>query len=114
PAELTSCANRPLGSSRRVPLVPRAGRGPRLRIRFFRSARALVVPRGRAAACGRNRPRRRRLLARRREGPPKGGPSPSNELVLVERYALALQEAPSLRVVEPERTRRAVAVLRPE
>ena len=54
--------DRPLGAPRRVPLVPRAGRGTRLRLGVLGPARALVVPRGRAAPRGRDRPRRRRLL----------------------------------------------------
>ena len=55
-------ADRPLGAPGRVPLVPRAGRGARLRLGLLGPARALVLPRGRAAARGRDRPRRRRLL----------------------------------------------------
>ena len=62
-AELEARADRPVGAPRRVPLVPRAGRGARFRLGLLGSARALVVSGGRAAACGRNRPRRRRLLA---------------------------------------------------
>ena len=55
--------DRPLGASGRVPLAARAGRGARLRLRVLGPARALELPRGRAAArCG-HRPRRRRLLA---------------------------------------------------
>ena len=55
--------DRPLGAPRRVPLVPRAGRGARLRLGLLRPARPLVVPRRRAAPRGRDRPRRGRLLA---------------------------------------------------
>ena len=47
----------------RVPLVPRAGRGARLRLGLRRAARALELPRGRAAPRGRDRPRRGRLLS---------------------------------------------------
>ena len=54
--------DRPLGAPGRVPLAPRAGRGARLRLGVLRAARALVVPRGRAAPRGRDRPRRSRLL----------------------------------------------------
>ena len=57
-------ADRPLGASRRVPLAPRAGRGARLRLGLRRPARALELPRRRAAARGRDRPRRGRLLTR--------------------------------------------------
>ena len=57
-----ACADRPLGAPRRVPLVPRAGRGARLRVGLLRAARALELPRGRAATRGRDRPRRRRVL----------------------------------------------------
>ena len=63
--------DRPLGAPRRVPLVPRAGRGARLRLRLRRPARALELPRRRAAPRRRDRPRRRRLLtvpSRRRAG----------------------------------------------
>ena len=45
--------DRPLGASRRVPLVPRAGRGARLRLGLLRPARALELPRRRAEARGR-------------------------------------------------------------
>ena len=62
--------DRPLGAPRRVPLVPRAGRGARLRLGLLRAARPLVVPRGRAAPRRRNRTRRRRVLEER--GPPRG------------------------------------------
>ena len=55
-------ADRPLGPPRRVPLAPRAGRGARLRLGLRRPARALELPRRRAEARGRHRPRRRRLL----------------------------------------------------
>ena len=57
--------DRPLGAPGRVPLVPRAGRGARLRLGLLRPARPLELPRGRAAPrCG-DRPRRGRLLNRR-------------------------------------------------
>ena len=65
--------DRPLGASRRVPLVPRAGRGARVRLGVLRPARALVVSSGRAAPRGRDRPRRSRLL--KREGRPAAAPS---------------------------------------
>ena len=55
--------DRPLGASRRVPLVPRAGRGARVRVGVLRPARTLVVSRGRAAPRGGNRTRRRRVLS---------------------------------------------------
>ncbi len=72
PAFVEACDDRPLGSSGRVPLVPRAGRGARLRLGVLRPARALELPCRRAAPCGRDRPRRSRVLAR------KGGPPPGN------------------------------------
>jgi len=56
--------DRPLGASRRVRVVPRAGRGARVRLRLLRPARALELPRRRAAPRGRNRPRRSLLLTR--------------------------------------------------
>ena len=56
-------ADRPLGAPRRVPLVPRAGRGARVRLGLLRPARALELPRRRAAPRGRDRPRRGRVLA---------------------------------------------------
>ena len=52
--------DRPLGAPRRVPLAARAGRGARLRLGLRRPARALELPRGRAAPRGRDRPRRGR------------------------------------------------------
>ena len=48
-------ADRPLGAPGRVPLVPRAGRGARLRLGLLRPARALELPRRRAAPRGRDR-----------------------------------------------------------
>ena len=70
-------ADRPLGAPGRVPLVPRAGRGARVRLRLLRPARPVELPRGRAAARGRDRPRRGRLLGtdragRRRRRSPRG------------------------------------------
>src|SRR3989304_4316863 len=41
-------ADRPLGTPRRVQLVPRAERGARLRLHLLRAARAFVLPRRRA------------------------------------------------------------------
>ena len=55
--------DRPLGAPGRVPLVPRAGRGARVRLGLLGPARALVVPRRRAAARGRDGPWRSRSLA---------------------------------------------------
>ena len=46
----------------RVPLAPRAGRGPRLRLGVRRAARPLELPGRRAAARGRHGPRRGRVL----------------------------------------------------
>ena len=57
--------DRPLGAPGRVPLVPRAGRGARLRLGLLRAARALELPRRRAAARRRDGPRRGRVLAPR-------------------------------------------------
>ena len=54
--------DRPLGAPRRVPLVPRAGRGARFRLRLLRAARPFQLSRGRAAPRRRNRPQRGRLL----------------------------------------------------
>ena len=54
--------DRPLGAPRRVPLVPRAGRGARLRLGLLGPARPLELPRRRAAPRRRDRPRRRSLL----------------------------------------------------
>src|SRR5205823_804347 len=45
-AERDAREDRPLGASGRVPLVPRAGRGARLRLRLLRAARPLELPRG--------------------------------------------------------------------
>src|SRR5262249_48587087 len=75
PAEREARADRSLGASRRVPLVPRAGRGPGLRLGFLRAARALELPRRRAEARSGDRSRRSRVLDEPREGPPGGGPS---------------------------------------
>ena len=61
-AEREARHDRPLGAPRRVPLVPRAGRGARLRLGVLRPARALELPRRRAAPRSRDRPRRSRLL----------------------------------------------------
>ena len=47
--------DRPLGAPGRVPLVPRAGRGARLRLGVLRAARALELPRRRAAPRRRDR-----------------------------------------------------------
>ena len=55
--------DRPLGASRRVPLVPRAGRGAGLRLGLLGPARPLELPRRRAEARSRGRPRRRQLLS---------------------------------------------------
>ena len=74
PAVAEAHADRPLGAPRRVPLVPRAGRGARLRLGLLGPARPLELPRRRAAPRCRDRPRRRRLLAIR-EGRPPGPPS---------------------------------------
>src|SRR5581483_2945687 len=64
PAALAEArADRPLGASGRVPLAARAGRGARLRLRLRRPARALVLPRRRAAPRRRDRARRRLLLS---------------------------------------------------
>ena len=63
-------ADRPLGAPGRVPLAARAGRGARLRLGVRRPARAVELPRRRAAARGRDRPRRRRVL-RDAKGRPK-------------------------------------------
>src|SRR5438132_454873 len=49
-AEREAREDRPLGPSRRVPLVPRAGRDAGIRLRVLRPARAVVVPCRRAAA----------------------------------------------------------------
>ena len=57
PAEREARAHRPLGAPGRIPLVPRTGRGARLRLRFLGPARALELPRRRAA------PRRTGALA---------------------------------------------------
>ena len=59
-AEREARDDRPLGAPRRVPLVPRAGRGARLRLGLLRPARPLELPRRRAAA---------------RRGAPAGAPS---------------------------------------
>ena len=58
----------------RVPLVPRAGRGARLRLGLLGPARALELPRRRAAPRSRDRPRRRRCT-RDARGRPKAAPS---------------------------------------
>src|SRR5581483_2802148 len=63
PAEPEARHDRPLGAPGRVPLVPGAGRGARLRLGVLRAARALELPGGRAAPRGGNRPRRRRVLS---------------------------------------------------
>ena len=102
--------DRPLGASGRVPLVPRAGRGARVRVGVLRPARALVVSSGRAAPRGRDRPRRGRVL--KREGPPAGGPCVST--VDVVRLAVpglrdrghdrrAIGRSPARRLVEARR-----------
>ncbi len=63
PAELEARDDRPLGAPRRVSLVPRAGRGDRLRLGLLRPARALELPRRRTAPRRGDRPWRRRLLS---------------------------------------------------
>src|SRR5207302_15300 len=63
PAEPAAREDRPLGAPRRVSPAPRAGRGARVRLGVRRSAGPLELPRRRAAPCGRDRPRRRRVLA---------------------------------------------------
>ena len=70
--------DRPLGASGRVPLVPGAGRGARLRLGLQRAARPLELPSRRAAPCGRDGPRRGRLLesAQRPEPAPASAASP--------------------------------------
>ena len=62
PAVREARADRPLGAPRRVPLVPRAGRGARLRLGLLGPAGSLVVSSRRAASRGRNRSRRSRVL----------------------------------------------------
>ena len=77
-AVVTPRDDRPLGAPRRVPLVPRAGRGDGLRLGLLGTARPLVVPRRRAAPRRRDRPRRRSPTARRQDGGsrPTSGSSP--------------------------------------
>src|SRR4029453_15569023 len=97
-AELEARANRPLGASGRVPLVPRTGGGAGLRLRLLGPTGALVVQGRRAAPRRGRRPRRSRLL----------------ESPLVQRHAEPGEERPGLRVVDAERAGSAVAVLRPK
>ena len=54
-AQLEAREDRPLGASRRVPLVPRAGRGARLRLGLLRAARARA-PTARTSSATRPRP----------------------------------------------------------
>ena len=55
-------ADRPVGAPRRVPLVPRAGRGARVRFGVLRPFGSFVLPCRRAAACGGNTARGWRRL----------------------------------------------------
>ena len=80
-AELEAREDRPLGAPRRVPLVPRAGRGARLRLGLLRAARAQLAT-ARTSSATRPRPAAApspywapwHAVSGKERGPPEGGP----------------------------------------
>ena len=95
--------DRPLGAPRRVPLVPRAGRGPRLRLGLLRTASSAAGTAPTSSAT-RRKQAAEQSRTRKKEGRPEERPSLVVESVLLVVFADRTRSDPEVESLDLERS----------